>query len=57
MKPLKEEMKTGQMVPGAEMGKLLRPCVIKIYANAGADFVFIQADGSLRAGHDVFDEF
>jgi len=50
MNPLKEKMKAGRMVVGPEVGQLLRPCVIKIYANAGADFVFIEGDGSLRAG-------
>ena len=47
MNPLKQKMSTGQVVVGMTAAELLRPPLVKIYANAGADFVYIENEHSL----------
>lgn len=47
MNPLKQKMKNGEVVVGVTVAELLRPCVIKIYANADADFVYLENEHSL----------
>ena len=47
MNPLIEKMKQDQVVVGVTIAELLRPCVLKIYANAGADFVYLENEHTL----------
>ena len=47
MHPLMEKMSAGQVVVGMTVAEMLRPPIVKIYANAGADFVYIENEHSL----------
>ena len=47
MNPIMEKMKAGKVVVGMTMAELMRPPVVKIYANAGADFMYIENEHSL----------
>jgi len=47
MHPLKKKMSAGQVVVGMTAAELLRPPLVKIYANAGADFLYIENEHSL----------
>ena len=42
MNPLKEKMKAGEPVVGLTIAELLRPCVVKVFANAGSDFLYVE---------------
>lgn len=42
MNPLIQKMKNGEPVVGLTIAELLRPSVIKVYANAGTDFLYIE---------------
>ena len=41
LNPIMEKMKASKVVVGMTMAELMRPPVVKIYANAGADFMYI----------------
>lgn len=47
MNPLKQKMSAGQVVVGMTAAELLRPSLVKTYANAGADFIYIENEHSL----------
>ncbi len=49
MNPLKQKMANDEVVVGVTLAELLRPLVVKIYANAGADFVYLENE------HTMFD--
>ena len=42
MNPLIKKMQAGEIVVGMTIAELLRPCVVKVYANAGTDFIYIE---------------
>jgi len=42
MNPMIQKMKAGEIVVGMTIAELLRPCVIKVFANAGTDFLYIE---------------
>lgn len=47
MNPLKQKMQQDQVVVGVTIAELLRPCVVKIYANAGADFLYLENEHTM----------
>ena len=47
MNPLIEKMKAGEIVVGMTLAEMLRPPIVKIYANAGADFLYIENEHSM----------
>jgi 2-keto-3-deoxy-L-rhamnonate aldolase RhmA len=47
MNALKQKLRQGQIVVGVTIAELLRPSVIKIYANAGADFLYLETEHTL----------
>jgi 2-keto-3-deoxy-L-rhamnonate aldolase RhmA len=47
MHPLMKKMSAGKVVVGMTAAELLRPPLVKIYANAGADFIYIENEHSL----------
>ena len=47
MHPLMEKMCAGKVVIGMTIAEMLRPPIVKIYANAGADFLYIENEHSL----------
>ena len=47
MHPLMKKMSAGEVVVGMTAAELLRPPLVKIYANAGADFIYIENEHSL----------
>lgn len=46
MHPLMEKMSKGNIVVGMTLAELFRPAVVKLYANSGADFMFIEYEHS-----------
>ena len=42
MNPLKQKMANGQLVVGLTIVELFRPSLVKLYANAGSDFLYIE---------------
>ncbi len=42
MNPLMQRMQAGEIVVGLTIAELLRPCVVKVYSNAGTDFLYIE---------------
>ena len=46
MNPIMDKMKAGQVVVGMTIAEMLRPPIMKIYANSGADFVYIENEHS-----------
>jgi 2-keto-3-deoxy-L-rhamnonate aldolase RhmA len=49
MNSIKRKLHEGQIVVGLTIAELLRPCVIKSYCNAGADFLYLENE------HTMFD--
>jgi 2-keto-3-deoxy-L-rhamnonate aldolase RhmA len=47
MNSIKRKLREGQIVVGVTIAELLRPSVIKIYANAGADFLYIENEHTM----------
>jgi len=47
MNPLVQKMEAGEIVVGMTLAEMLRPPIVKIYANAGADFLYIENEHSM----------
>jgi len=47
MNSIKKKLQDGKIVVGVTLAELLRPSVIKIYANAGADFLYLENEHTM----------